>query len=114
LIGAVREVRPRPVMLADVLETVVHQHGIAEDLLQVDIAPEAAYVIADSTQLTRAFGNMIQNAVDAGAKSVTVSAHLIEAKPGRRSSPRAVVSITDLACLPRCMSSRRCRDALPS
>jgi GAF domain-containing protein/anti-sigma regulatory factor (Ser/Thr protein kinase) len=81
LIGAVREVRPRPVMLADVLETVVHQHGIAEDLLQVDIAPEAAYVIADSTQLTRAFGNMIQNAVDAGAKSVNVSAHLIE-EPG--------------------------------
>jgi signal transduction histidine kinase len=81
LIGAVREVRPRPVMLADVLETAVYQRGIPEGLLQVEIDPEAAYVIADSTQLTRALGNLLQNAAEAGAKSVKVSAHPIE-EPG--------------------------------
>jgi CheY-like chemotaxis protein/anti-sigma regulatory factor (Ser/Thr protein kinase) len=39
----------------------------------VKIDPAAAYVIADSTQLTRALGNILQNAVEAGAKSVLVS-----------------------------------------
>ncbi len=78
LIGAVREVRPRPVLLADVLQTALYQRNIPDDLLQVAIDPEAAYVIADSTQLTRAFGNLLQNAVEAGAKSVKVSARPIE------------------------------------
>jgi GAF domain-containing protein/anti-sigma regulatory factor (Ser/Thr protein kinase) len=81
LIGAVREVLPRPVMLADVLQTAVYQREIPEGLLHVEIAPEAEYVIADSTQLTRALGNLIQNAAEAGAKSVKVSAHPIE-EPG--------------------------------
>ncbi len=78
LIGAVREVHPRPVLLEDILQTAVQERGIGEGLMQVAIDPEAAYVIADSTQLTRALGNLLQNAAEAGAKSVKVRAHLTE------------------------------------
>jgi len=74
LIGAVREFRPRPVLLADILQTAAFQRGISEKLLQVKIDPFAAYVIADSTQLTRALGNILQNAIEAGAKSIKISA----------------------------------------
>jgi len=78
LIGAVREMKPRPVLFADVLQTAAMQRGIAQNALKVSIDPEAAYVIADSTQLTRAVGNILQNAVEAGAKSVKVRVHPTE------------------------------------
>lgn len=72
LIGAVREMKPRPVLFSDVLQTAAMQRGVLQQMLKVEIAPEAAYVIADSTQLTRAIGNILQNAVEAGAKSIAV------------------------------------------
>lgn len=75
LIGAVREQKPRPVLFADVLQAAAFQRGIPKDVLQVEIDPAAAYVIADSTQFTRALGNLLQNAVEAGAKSVKVRVH---------------------------------------
>jgi len=78
LIGAVREQKPRPVLFSDVLQTAAHQRGIPANLLKVEIDPAAAYVIADSTQLTRAVGNLLQNAAEAGAKSVKVSVHSTE------------------------------------
>ncbi|MBE7435284.1 MAG: GAF domain-containing protein [Anaerolineales bacterium] len=78
LIGAVREMKPRPVLLADVLQTAAMQRGIPQKALKIDISPEAAYVIADSTQLTRAIGNILQNAVEAGAKTVKVHTRLTE------------------------------------
>ncbi len=74
LIGAVREAKPRPVLFADVLQTAAYQRSIPENLLKVEVDPAAAYVIADSTQLTRAFGNILQNAAEAGAKTVKVTA----------------------------------------
>jgi GAF domain-containing protein/anti-sigma regulatory factor (Ser/Thr protein kinase) len=72
LIGAVREQKPRAVLFADVLQTAAHQRNFSENALKVKIDPAAAYVIADSTQLTRALGNILQNAAEAGAKSVKV------------------------------------------
>jgi GAF domain-containing protein/anti-sigma regulatory factor (Ser/Thr protein kinase) len=78
LIGAVREQKPRPVLFSDILQTAAHQRGLSEGLLKVEIDPAAAYVIADSTQLTRALGNILQNAAEAGAKSVKVSVHPTE------------------------------------
>ncbi len=78
LIGAVREMKPRLVLLADVLQTAAMQRGIPQKALKIDISPEAAYVIADSTQLTRAIGNILQNAVEAGAKTVKVHTRLTE------------------------------------
>ncbi len=78
LIGAVREIKPRPVLFADVLQTAALQRNIPQNVLQVEIDPAAAYVIADSTQLTRALGNLLQNAVEAGAQSVRVRVHPTE------------------------------------
>jgi anti-sigma regulatory factor (Ser/Thr protein kinase) len=78
LIGAVREQRPRAVLFADVLQTAAHQRDFSENALKVKIDPTAAYVIADSTQLTRALGNILQNAAEAGAKSVKVNVHSTE------------------------------------
>ncbi len=78
LIGAVREIKPRPILIADVLQTAARQRGISENMLKVKIDPAAEYVIADSTQLTRALGNILQNASEAGAKSLVVSVHPTE------------------------------------
>jgi GAF domain-containing protein len=78
LIGAVREMKPRPVLFADVLQTAAMQRSVPQNVLQVEIDPGAAYVIADSTQLTRAIGNILQNAVEAGAKLVRVRVHPTE------------------------------------
>ena len=74
LIGAVREQMPRPVLLADVFETAAHQRGLPASLLNLDIDSAAAYAIADSTQLTRALGNLLQNSGEAGASTVRVVA----------------------------------------
>jgi signal transduction histidine kinase len=73
LIGAVREQMPRPVLLADVFETAALQRGLPADLLALEVDPSAAYAIADSTQLVRALGNLLQNASEAGAKKIRVS-----------------------------------------
>jgi signal transduction histidine kinase len=73
LIGAVREQKPRAVLFADVLQTAAHQRHLSVGALKVNIDPSVAYVIADSTQLTRALGNILQNAAEAGAKTVNVS-----------------------------------------
>jgi GAF domain-containing protein len=74
LIGAVREARPRPVLLADILQTAAYQRAVPEKILKVEIDDAAAYVIADGTQLTRAIGNILQNAAESGARSVKVTA----------------------------------------
>jgi signal transduction histidine kinase len=78
LIGAVREQKPRAVLFADALQTAAHQSGISERMLKVKIDPAVAYVIADSTQLVRALGNILKNAAEAGAKNVKVSVHATE------------------------------------
>jgi signal transduction histidine kinase len=72
LIGQAREQKPRPVLLADVLQAAAQKRGVKG--LKVQIAPEAAYVTADSTQLARALGNVLQNAVEAGATKINVKA----------------------------------------
>jgi len=78
LIGAVREQKPHAVLLVDALQTAARQRAVPEKALNLKIDPAAAYVIADSTQLVRALGNILQNALEAGAKSVTVTARTIE------------------------------------
>jgi GAF domain-containing protein len=78
LIGTVRDQAPRPVLLADAIRTAALQRGLDLSLLFTEISPEAAYVIADSTQLTRALGNLLQNAAEAGAKRIILSANLAE------------------------------------
>ena len=72
LIGQAREQKPRPVLLADVFQAAAHLRGVED--LKIQVASEAAYVMADSTQLTRALGNLLQNALEAGATKVSVKA----------------------------------------
>ncbi len=72
LIGQAREQKPRPVLLADVFQAAAHQRGVKA--LKMQVAPEAAYVMADSTQLARALGNFLQNAVEAGATKLNIKA----------------------------------------
>jgi signal transduction histidine kinase len=72
LIGQAREQKPRPVLLVDVLQAAAHQHDIKN--LEIQIAEDAAYVLADSTQLARAFGNLLVNAAESGASQVTFKA----------------------------------------
>jgi GAF domain-containing protein len=78
LIGAVREMKPRLVLLADVLHAAMLQHNISEKLVKIKIEPAAAYIIADSTQFTRALGNILQNASEASAKTINVHARPTE------------------------------------
>ena len=78
LIGAVREQAPRPVLIADIFRTAVLQRGINLSMLTTKIDSTASYVIADSTQLTRALGNLLQNANEAGANEIIVSASMSE------------------------------------
>ncbi len=72
LIGQAREQKPRPILLADVIQAALSARKIAG--VTVQIAPEAAYVVADSTQLVRALGNLLQNAAEAGADSILLNA----------------------------------------
>ncbi|MEJ5225015.1 MAG: GAF domain-containing protein [Anaerolineales bacterium] len=88
LIGQAREQKPRPVLLEDVLRAAALDRGIRPATLSLDIAPEAAYVLADSTQLARALGNLLQNAVEASADSIRISARLDE-------KTTAVITIRD-------------------
>ncbi len=89
LIGQVRDQKLRPVLLADILRTAALQRGIPLARLKVKIAPESAYVIADSTQLVRAFGNFLQNSLEAGADKI-----VIESQPGAEKD-RVKVTIRD-------------------
>lgn len=72
LIGQAREQQPRPVLLTDALQAAIHARKISG--VETQIAPEAAYVLADSTQLTRALGNLLQNAAESGADSILLNA----------------------------------------
>lgn len=72
LIGQAREQKPSPVMIADVLRAAALDRGIQLSRINLTSASEAAYVIADSTQLARALGNLLCNAVEAGANNLDV------------------------------------------
>lgn len=88
LIGQAREQKPHPVLLEDVLRAAALDRGIRPASLGIEIAPESAFVVADSTQLARALGNLLQNAVEAKAQKITVSA-----KPDEKGT--AVITIRD-------------------
>ena len=86
LIGQAREQKPRPVLLVDVLQAAAHQRGVKN--LDIQVSADAAYVLADSTQLARALGNLLQNAVEAGASQILV-------KAGVAGSDSVQITLTD-------------------
>jgi len=75
LIGQAREQQPRPCMLADVAQSAAVQRGIPAQMLSIDVAPETPLALADTTQLTRALGNLLQNAQEASARNIRIHVH---------------------------------------
>ncbi len=72
LIGQAREQMPRPAMLVDIFQAAMHERNIPEKKVRLEVAPEASLVLADTTQLVRALGNLLQNAVEADSKQVSI------------------------------------------
>jgi signal transduction histidine kinase len=65
LIGPAREEQPRPALIEDVLKDAAMGLDIPADVIGYEIAPDLPLVRADTTQLGRAFGYLLQNALEA-------------------------------------------------
>ncbi len=75
LIGQAREQKPRPCMPADVAQSAAVQRGVSAEMLDIQVAPDTPMALADTTQLTRAFGNLLQNALEANASRIRVQVY---------------------------------------
>jgi len=73
LLGPAREHHPRPVELSDVVQAAAFYIGLPATQLSVDVTPGTPLALADSTQLVRAVGNLLRNAVEANAQHISVS-----------------------------------------
>jgi K+-sensing histidine kinase KdpD len=82
LIGPAREEKPRPVMVDDVVKDTAVTLGIPVDMVSYTVAPDLPLIVADPTQLSRAFGYVLKNAVEAvrGADEQRI---MIEITPAR-------------------------------
>jgi len=65
LIGPAREEKPRPAMVDDVVKDAAVAIGIPADVISYTVAPDLSLVVADTTQLSRAFGYVLKNALEA-------------------------------------------------
>ena len=72
LIGKAREQKPRPVMASDVVKAAAANRNIPHRKLQIDVATGTPLILADSTQLARAVGNILQNSLEAEAENIRV------------------------------------------
>ena len=67
LIGPAREYMPAPAMVDDVVVDTARKLGIAADVIDFTVAADLPLAIADTTQLSRAFGYVLRNALEATA-----------------------------------------------
>ncbi|HEY72914.1 MAG: hypothetical protein DRJ03_20090 [Chloroflexi bacterium] len=65
LIGPAREEKPRPTMVDDVVKDAAVAMDIPVDIISYTVAPDLPLVVADTTQLSRAFGYVLENALEA-------------------------------------------------
>jgi GAF domain-containing protein len=65
LIGPAREEQPRPAMAEDVVKDAAVGLAIPADVIAYEVAPDLPLARADTTQLGRAFGYILQNALEA-------------------------------------------------
>ncbi|MBT3339176.1 MAG: GAF domain-containing protein [Anaerolineae bacterium] len=72
LLGPARETAPRPVMLTDLWTAAAYHANTPTQKLTVKPAPETALAYGDSVQLVRAFGNLLRNADESSAKTITI------------------------------------------
>lgn len=73
LLGPAREQKPRAALLSDIVQAAAVRVGLSADNLSIDVAPETPLALADTTQLTRAIGNLLQNSLEAHASQITVA-----------------------------------------
>jgi len=71
LLGPAREHKPRPAMLADVIQAAAVHRGLPAGKLFIQEIPGTPLAWADTTQLVRAFGNLLCNAIEAKARNIT-------------------------------------------
>jgi signal transduction histidine kinase len=96
LIGPAREQRPRPVMLQDVLKDAAVRLNIPPGIMEYRVAEELPLALADSTQMSRLFANLLENALEAMAE-VEEKKIAVEVEPGQRRR-YVMVKITDNGC----------------
>ncbi len=75
LLGPARETAPRPVMLTDIWLASAYHAGTPMKKLSVKdtrTARGTSLAFGDSVQLVRAFGNLLRNADESGAKTITI------------------------------------------
>jgi len=65
LIGPAREYMPAPAMIEDVVKDTAQVMGIAPEVIHFTVAPDLPLGVADTTQLSRAFRYVLQNALEA-------------------------------------------------
>lgn len=70
LLGPAREQKPRPAMLPDILQAAACHRGVNPAMFEMVVHPDTPLVLGDTTQLGRAFGNLLQNALEAGATQI--------------------------------------------
>ena len=65
LIGPAREEKPRPTLVEDVVKDTVCSMGIPAGMVTYRVNPQTPLAVADTTQLSRAFGYILKNALEA-------------------------------------------------
>ncbi len=73
LLGPAREQKPRPAMLEDVVQAAAYHIGMPPTQLSLNVASDTPMVMADTTQLARALGNIFRNSLEASAAHVAVT-----------------------------------------
>jgi signal transduction histidine kinase/CheY-like chemotaxis protein len=70
LLGPAREQRLRPVMLVDLWQTAAQHRQVQPQMFEIQVDPRTPLVIGDSTQMVRAFENLLQNSIEANARHI--------------------------------------------
>ncbi len=87
LIGPAREYVPAPAMIEDVVKDTARVMGIAPEVIHFTVSPDLPLAVADTTQLSRAFRYVLQNALEAtedlAAPRIDVEVDLVEEKGAR-------------------------------
>ncbi len=86
LLGPAREQRPRPAMLGDMLKAAAFYNDISPEVINIKVAPNTPQVLADTTQLIRALGNLLTNAIEAKARNINV-----EIRPAKESGQVEII-----------------------
>ena len=94
LIGPAREEKPRPAMIDDVVRDVAVSMDIPPNIVTYDVAPDLPLIVADTTQLARAFGYVFKNAMEA-TEDVEQPRIRVEIAPDEENDQYVAVRVID-------------------